>query len=79
MENCKYCNCTDILPCIDKNGETCSWVLNNICSECFDKCNFEEKKEFLAINEYGTYFSMISEKNQKKILEKLKVKNEKFN
>jgi hypothetical protein len=69
-DKCKYCNCTEENACI-KEGESCCWILPNICSECFESCTNDEKKDFLSVYEYGTQFECLYENQQKNILEKL--------
>jgi len=33
---CLICGCTNNTPCTNAIGETCTWVLPNLCSACFD-------------------------------------------
>lgn len=34
---CRICGCTETTPCIDDNGDSCSWVKPNLCSACVEK------------------------------------------
>ena len=31
---CRYCGCTDDMPCIDEDGYPCSWYDNGCCTAC---------------------------------------------
>lgn len=33
-QTCKKCGCTENNACVDKDGVSCYWVEDNLCSEC---------------------------------------------
>lgn len=35
---CRYCGCSDVQSCV-KNGKTCYWILDDVCSseDCVNK------------------------------------------
>lgn len=36
---CKYCGCTDedCRQCIERTGQACHWISDDVCSACADK------------------------------------------
>lgn len=49
--SCKYCGCTDdnCSQCIEKTGEPCYWLEENVCSACF-----EIDKNYKRLNNLNT-------------------------
>ena len=31
---CLFCGCEDAAPCVDDEGDTCSWIASGLCSFC---------------------------------------------
>jgi hypothetical protein len=34
---CRVCGCTETTPCIDKDGDACWWIEDDLCSACVYK------------------------------------------
>lgn len=34
LRTCRECGCTESSPCIDKFGQACAWVEDDLCSSC---------------------------------------------
>lgn len=32
---CVVCGCTEDRACVDDQGETCFWILSDLCSSCY--------------------------------------------
>jgi hypothetical protein len=32
--SCRFCGCTEDRPCVNRYGETCSWLSVNVCTFC---------------------------------------------
>jgi hypothetical protein len=37
---CRVCGCTELNPCVDRAGNRCAWVADDLCSACLCKSVF---------------------------------------